>query len=160
MPPSDRIRNIAVGLVVRDGHALVEIYPATTRHGEFARALGGGVEFGETVAEAIRREFSEELGVVLADARLIAVTENIFEAGWARGHEIVHVFAVSSAALDELAIDAELPILDNHTTAHWVPLSALRAEDPPFFPVGMIDLAEQLDRDASAEQAPREELLS
>ena len=40
--------NIAVGLVVRDGHALVEIYPATDAHGAFARAHGGGIEFGET----------------------------------------------------------------------------------------------------------------
>ena len=66
-PPVERIRNIAVGLVVRDGHALVEIYPATERHGKFARAIGGGIEFGETAVDAVRREFEEELGIVLAD---------------------------------------------------------------------------------------------
>jgi ADP-ribose pyrophosphatase YjhB (NUDIX family) len=143
-PPVERIRNIAVGLVVREGRALVEIYPATERHGRFARAVGGGIEFGETAAGAVRREFEEELGVALTSAEPLAVTENIFRIGGRSGHEVVHVFAVASPQLDDLAIDGELAVLDNHTTVRWVELAALRADDPPLYPVGMIELAEQL----------------
>lgn len=146
MPPTDRIRNVAVGLVVRDGHALVEIYPATDRHAEFARALGGGIEFGETATAAVRREFREELDVGLADVELLAITENIFDAGWARGHEVVHVFAVKSVGLDQLPLDAELRVTDNHTTARWMPLEALDSEDLPFYPVGIIEIVRRLDR--------------
>ncbi|MET0861171.1 MAG: NUDIX domain-containing protein [Microbacterium sp.] len=160
MPPVDRIRNIAVGLVVREGHALVEIYPATERHERFARALGGGVEFGETVAAAVRREFLEELGIELDAAVPLAVTENIFDSGWAKGHEVVHVFVVRSAGLDALALSGELPVLDNHTTARWVPLADLRAQEPPFYPVGMIDLAEALDRAPSPGRPADADLLS
>ncbi|WP_375384355.1 NUDIX domain-containing protein [uncultured Microbacterium sp.] len=147
-PPSDRIRNIAVGLIVREGRALVEIYPATDRHGVFARAIGGGIEFGESASDAVRREFEEELDIELAEVRQLAVTENIFEAGWARGHEVVHVFAVRSPAFDALPWDAELSVLDAQTTVRWVELDALRADDPPFYPSGMLDLVERLDASA------------
>jgi 8-oxo-dGTP pyrophosphatase MutT (NUDIX family) len=143
-PPAEHIRNIAVGLVVRDGHALVEVYPATDRHGEFARAIGGGIEFGETAADAVRREFEEELGVVLTTAEPIAVTENLFEIGGRPGHEVVHVFAVSGPQLEGLPMNAELRVLDNHTTVRWLSIEALRADDPPFYPYGMIALADGL----------------
>lgn len=159
MPPTDRIRNVAVGLVVRDGHALVEIYPATALHAEFARALGGGIEYGETAADAVRREFVQELGIELTGARLLAVTENIFDAGWARGHEVVHVFAVTSAAFDDLPLDVESPVLDNHTTARWVALDSLEASTPPFHPHGVADIALQLQlaQDVSPSARPGHE---
>lgn len=144
-PPPDRIRNIAVGLVVRDGHVLVEIYPATARHGVFARVPGGGIEFGETALQAVHREFAEELAAELAVADPIAITENIFTSGAVSGHEVVHVFAIESPELDALPIDGELRVLDNHTTVRWVALSALRSDDPPLYPVGMISYAEALD---------------
>ena len=60
------------------------------------------------------------------------------------GHEIVHVFAVASPQLDDLTIDGELAVLDNHTTVRWVELDELRAGDPPFYPVGMADFAARL----------------
>jgi hypothetical protein len=44
------VRVIAVGLLVRDGSVLLESYPANARHGEFLRAPGGGISFGEPAA--------------------------------------------------------------------------------------------------------------
>jgi ADP-ribose pyrophosphatase YjhB (NUDIX family) len=143
-PPVERIRNIAVGLLVKDDLVLVEIYPATTRHGAFARLPGGGIEFGETALEAVHREFAEELAATLTAAEPVGVTENIFTSGGVRGHEVVHVFAIGSAALEALPGAGELRVLDNHTTVRWVPLSSLRADDPPLYPVGMIHYAETL----------------
>lgn len=140
-PPVQRIRNIAVGLVVREEHALVEIYPATDRHGTFARAIGGGIDFLETAVQAVRREFEEELGVALVTAELLAITENIFEVDGRSGHEVVHVFVVTSPQLDDLDLADEIPLLDNHTIARWMPLEALRAGEPPFYPAGMAELA-------------------
>jgi len=144
-PDPVRIRNIAVGLVVRRGRMLVEIYPATARHGVFARVPGGGIEFGETAREAVQREFVEELGIQLSHAQPLGITENIFESGGARGHEIVHSFAVSSPELDALGDDVELRVLDNDTTVRWAPLEELRSDAPPLYPIGMLALAESLD---------------
>jgi 8-oxo-dGTP pyrophosphatase MutT (NUDIX family) len=145
MPPDPyRIRNIAVGIIVRDRRMLVEIYPATARHGVFARVPGGGIEFGETARQAVQREFVEELGVQLSAAEPLAISENIFESGGAHGHEIVHSFAVASPQLESLADDAEVRVLDNHTTVRWVPLAQLRADEPPLYPRGMLLLAERL----------------
>ena len=138
----DRVRAIAVGLVVRDGRVLLESYPANERHGEFLRAPGGGIEFGETAAAAIAREFAEELDADLADAELVAVTENIFESPTGRGHEIVHVFRVASAALAALSVHERLPVRDSHTTVGWYDIAALREEQAqrPVYPVGVLDL--------------------
>lgn len=141
---TERIRAVAVGLVVREDHALVGIYPASPQHPLFARALGGGIDFGEPADAGVRREFAEELGVTVSGVRLLGVSENIFDTGAKRGHEIVHAFAVHSAELDAMDLDQTIPVADSHTTARWVPIAALEAEDPPLYPPGIIDLIRAL----------------
>lgn len=128
-----RIRAISVALVVKDGHVLAEEYPATARHDAFLRAPGGGIEVGETAVAAMRRELREELGVEAEEVRRVAVTENIFERAGMSGHEIVSVFAVRSAALDALPLDAHLPVLDGDTRVGWHRLDGLD-RDLPFYP--------------------------
>ena len=136
-----RIRAIAVGLVVQDGHVLLESYPETNRHGEFLRAPGGGIEFGETAARAVVREFAEELAAEFDDAMLVAVTENSFDSGSGRGHEIVHVFRGRSPQLAALPVGERLPVRDSHTTVGWYEIAALSAADaPPVYPIGVLDL--------------------
>lgn len=135
-----RVRNVVVGLLVRDGHVLAEEYAATAHHDVFLRAPGGGLDVGETTAAAIRREFAEELDVTLDDARPLGALENIFEVGPRRGHEIVHVFAVRSAQLERLSLDARLPVLDSDTTVAWYRLDALRSGTLPYYPTGILDL--------------------
>ncbi|MBU4464253.1 MAG: tetratricopeptide repeat protein [Actinobacteria bacterium] len=137
-PP--RVRNVVVGLVVRDGHVLAEEYVATAHHDFFLRAPGGGLEFGESTNAGIRREFAEELGAVLDDIRPLGVLENVFESGPKRGHEIVHVFAVESASLDALATGERMPVLDADTTVGWYDIAALREGAIAFYPPGILDL--------------------
>lgn len=136
-----RIRAIAVGLLVTDGHVLLESYPQTDEHGEFLRAPGGGIEFGETAERAVVREFAEELAAELDDVVLEAVTENIFDGASGRGHEIVYVFRVQSPQLAALPRDQRLAVRDSHTTVGWYEIAALSAADAPaVYPAGVLDL--------------------
>ncbi|MBN9177234.1 MAG: tetratricopeptide repeat protein [Microbacterium sp.] len=134
----DRIRAIAVGLLVQDGWVLAEEYAGSAQSGSFLRAPGGGVEFGERADDAVRREFAEELGVTLDEARLLGVTENIFDAHGKRGHEIVSVYGIRCAELEALPRGARLDVQDADTSVGWYRIDALPA---PFYPVGCLQLA-------------------
>ncbi|MET3451393.1 NUDIX domain-containing protein [Curtobacterium sp. 1544] len=129
------IRNIAVGLPVRDGHVLLSEGFDRVRRLRFHRAVGGGIEFGELAVEALHREFREELDVAIEETELLGVLENRFEFEGTPGHEVVHVFAVRSAALDAVPLDAELVVLDEGSRVRWVPLDT----DVAVFPPGVLD---------------------
>ncbi|MFT4295909.1 MAG: NUDIX domain-containing protein [Micropruina sp.] len=135
------IRNIAVGLLIRDGWAMAEEHAVIPGHHRFVRAIGGGIEFGERAEQALRREFREELGVELTTTELLAVTENLYEIAGVPGHEIVHVFAVRCPELEQLPVTATLPVLDNDSVARWYRLSELAESNPPFYPDGVTALA-------------------
>ncbi|MCK6080715.1 tetratricopeptide repeat protein [Microbacterium sp. EYE_5] len=136
-----RIRVIAVAVLVRDGHVLAEEYPATAARGAFLRAPGGGVQPGETVDAAVRRELAEELGATVTEATLLGVLENIFDNEGRPGHEIVHVFGVRSPELEALPVRSRLSVLDGDTSVGWYPLDRIDAVRLPFHPPGALDLA-------------------
>lgn len=134
------IRNIAVGLPSKGHCMLVSEGLDTVRGLKFFRAIGGGIEFGESAETALRREFQEELGCQLQRVELLGVLENIFEYEGRSGHEVVHVFAVQSAALSSVPLDAELRVLDEGSLVRWVPVENLRGGQRPLFPAGSLEL--------------------
>ena len=135
------IRNIAVGLPVRAGHVLVLRGVDRVKDEAFYRAIGGGIEFGETAEAALRREFTEELGVTLGAVELLDVIENIFEYEGKPGHEIAHVFAVASHEIDTIPLDAQLKVLDEGSPIRWVPI---REAAHPFYPTGTAQILDTL----------------
>ncbi|WP_136056060.1 NUDIX domain-containing protein [Microbacterium sp. K24] len=134
------IRNIAVGLPVKEGHLLALEGTDRSRGLEFLRAIGGGIEFGERAEEALHREFMEELGVRLEAVALLGVSENIFTYEGVPGHEICHIFTVESAEIDAVPLDAELHVLDEGSPVRWVPISDIRSGDRTLFPTGATEL--------------------
>ena len=138
------IRNISVGLPVKEGHVLALEGRDQTAGLDFLRAIGGGIEFGERAEHALRREFMEELGVHVDAAVLLGVRENLFTYEGRPGHEIAHIFAVTSAELDAVPLDSALRILDEGSRVRWVPISEIDAAARPLFPAGAAELLAKL----------------
>ncbi|MBD2089256.1 NUDIX hydrolase [Microcoleus sp. FACHB-1515] len=90
--PPRSIRVIALGLIQDGDRLFVGEGFDRTKQQTFYRALGGGVEFGETSEVALQREFEEEVGAALTNIRYLATIENIFTFNGNPGHEIIQLY--------------------------------------------------------------------
>ncbi|MEA5593909.1 NUDIX hydrolase [Rivularia sp. UHCC 0363] len=88
-----KIRVLALG-IIRDNNNrtfLSEGYDPVKKD-KFYRAMGGGVEFGETSKQALQREFQEEIQAEITNIRYLACLENIFTFQGKPGHEIIQLY--------------------------------------------------------------------
>src|SRR5262245_48772124 len=110
--------------------------------GRIFRPLGGGVEFGETAAEAVRRELREELGAGLTNVELLGVLENIFTWEGRPHHEVAFVFGAELLDRSLYGRDQLGKILDADEEVSWQPLSLFTQPSPPvpLLPPGLLGL--------------------
>ncbi|EJM16270.1 Zn-finger containing NTP pyrophosphohydrolase [Pseudomonas sp. GM18] len=87
-----RIRPLALCIFHHDGKILVNEACDPITKQTFFRPLGGGIEFGETSAQAVVREVQEELGLAITEVRLLGTLESLFTYAGTPGHEIVQVY--------------------------------------------------------------------
>lgn len=88
----NQIRVLALGLI-RDGDCtfISEGYDPVKQQ-TFYRALGGGVDFGESSYDALKREFMEELQAELTNIKYLGCIENLFMFNGQAGHEIIQLY--------------------------------------------------------------------
>lgn len=86
------IRPLALCLMRHQGRILVNEAFDPVKQQRFCRPLGGGIEFGETGAQACARELREEVGAEITGIRFLGTLENIFTYLGRPGHEIVLVY--------------------------------------------------------------------
>lgn len=138
-----QIRPIAIAIIKNKGRILVSPGYDEVKKLSFYRLLGGGIDFGESVAGALSREFKEELDAELTNCRLIKVSENIFDFNGEPYHEIcfIHEAEFADPALYE---KEEFRILDaidddgNDGKVIWLDISDLK--DKNIFPEGVKEL--------------------
>lgn len=133
------MRELAI-CVFRDGSRILVARGTDDVKGEtFLRPLGGEVEAGESVVDALRREIREELGAELSDPRLLGVLENVFTYRGEPGHELVHVHDarfVDASLYARRSLPLEEDVWEGE--AFWVDLEAL--SDEPLYPDGLLTL--------------------
>jgi 8-oxo-dGTP pyrophosphatase MutT (NUDIX family) len=143
--PRGIVRAIAIG-VIRDADRLFVAEGHDVVTGEtFYRPLGGTIEFGETGAQAVQREFVEESGHPVAQPTYIGALENLFTNDGRPGHEIVLVY--ETAFEDERVMGMDAVACREETgipfTARWMPLATFRHGDAPLYPDGLLDMIER-----------------
>jgi ADP-ribose pyrophosphatase YjhB (NUDIX family) len=139
---SSGIRVLAIA-VFRAGDRVLLARGTDPGSGEsFYRPLGGGVEFGERAAAALRREIAEELGATIEEPRLLGVLENLFQYAGRPHHEIVFVFDAKFGDASWYERTAP-PVIEDGTgweDARWISIQELSTGPERVTPDGLLPL--------------------
>ncbi|ESA36211.1 nudix hydrolase [Leptolyngbya sp. Heron Island J] len=125
-----RIRPIALGLIEHQGHVFVSQGNDSASGEVFYRFPGGGIDFGESSIDALKREFQEELQADLTNVEYLACLENIFTCHGKSGHELIQLFRcdfVDQGFYDVNKVYTLLEGKDKHN-AIWIPIEQIRPE--------------------------------
>ncbi len=133
--PPPYIRTIAIALIRRGDQIFVAEGFDKTKQTYFYRALGGGVEFGETSWEGLVREFQEELSTEIINPNYLGCLENIFECYGNPGHEVVFVYECEFADRRLYEPDEVTFVEGDHQKlAKWIPIAAFKSGDRHLVP--------------------------
>lgn len=122
------IRPTALCLFEHEGRLLLQEFTNHYTGALFYRPFGGGLEFGERAASAVRREILEELGAEISTPELLAVMEDVHDLGEGQKHNLIFLFRAQ--LLDEALLRVpEFRMMDNHAEfrAVWQPITHLHS---------------------------------
>jgi len=140
--PVPRIRAKVVCIFRRpDGAILVNEAWDSVKRERYWGPPGGGVEFHERLADAVRREMQEELGAELCDVEPLGMLENLFTYEGEPRHELVFVYAARFA--DARRYDAEEVQGDEEGerfVARWKRLEFFGEAGAPLYPSGLYEM--------------------
>lgn len=140
MHKSGEIRVLALGLI-RDGDRIFmsEGYDPVKQN-TFFRALGGGVDFGETSLDALQREFQEEIQAELTNIQYLGCIENLFTFNGKPGHEIIQLYQCDF--VDPKLYQIERTIFaegDRQKAALWVEVDRFKSGELRLVPEVFLD---------------------
>jgi ADP-ribose pyrophosphatase YjhB (NUDIX family) len=139
--PLGRIRPLALALLRREnGQMLLHEGVDQVTGRRFYRPLGGGIEFGESGRETVRRELEEEIHQAVDVGEELGVVENRFTYEGRQGHEIIALYAARFT--NPAAYKQEKFMIDESGTqagfAVWRSLAEIQAEQAPLYPEALL----------------------
>jgi 8-oxo-dGTP pyrophosphatase MutT (NUDIX family) len=128
MNQPNRIRVLALGLIRNGDRTLLAQGYDPVKQQTFYRALGGGVDFGETSYDALKREFQEEVQAELTNIKYLGCIENLFVYNGQPGHEIVQLYQCDFADSKFYQLE-ELEVIEgeNKATAYWIAIEQCKS---------------------------------
>lgn len=141
MYKSGEIRVLALGLICDQQRIFLSEGYDPVNQQNFYRALGGGVEFGETSRDALQREFIEEIQAELTNIRHLTCIENLFTYNGKPGHEILQIYQCDFADPKFYQLE-KLTFLEGKRkkTALWVEVSRFKSGELRLVPEQFLDL--------------------
>ena len=124
----NRIRVSARALVIRDDAILIQRLDYTDANWFFP---GGGVEFGETLEDAVRRELAEETTLVVDRIVYRLTANNRYRHDGRSIHMLEHYFEVTPASFD-------IESREESILLEWYPLGRIGGLD--LRPTGVRDM--------------------
>ncbi|ANU10993.1 hypothetical protein BBH88_12085 [Planococcus antarcticus DSM 14505] len=116
-----------------------------TGEGPFYWPLGGTIELWEPSANALKREFKEEIGADIQIVRSLNVLENIYALKEQTFHEITLIYEVEFEERHLLERDYFVVTgAGKKTTAKWVSLEELSLQETTLYPVVLLDLIKNM----------------
>ena len=141
------IHPVALWVVLKDGCTLLMPMPAWLIPSQPWRAIGGFIEYRERAADAVVREWREELDLGVEVVRLLTVDEHIYDIGEQSGHELTFYFELRFAPGEEPSDLEPLPLIEEdwpedrqRREAHWVSITDLRSGGEAVYPAHFIEL--------------------
>ena len=113
--------------------------------GRFYRLLGWAIYFGESGADAVRREIREEIGEEIENVRFPGTLENIFEREGQPAHWIVLPFEAEFADRSRYATERIEGVEGDGERIEAVWIDVAESLEWPLYPDGLLELLRRSD---------------
>jgi len=126
--------NVRVYGLLFNAHGEVLISDECRNGYSFTKFPGGGVEFGEGIADALKREFAEELGITVRVGDFFYINEFFQASAFNPNDQIIACYyLVYSDELNKIVVNQHtLPLVVDGEYQRWIALNDLNDSDLAF----------------------------